>query len=159
MPTLRVRITETFYENDSRYGYRRIHAVLKAEGVIASEKVVCRIMREERLVARRPVKRKYNSYVGEISDAPGNTVNHGFHASAPNMLSKKGCSPDNSAMEGFFGRLKAEFFYDRDWTGWTIEQCMDALDEYIHWYDEKRIKMSLGGMSPMQCRESLGFAA
>ncbi len=26
-------------------------------------------------------------------------------------MSKKGCSPDNSAMEGFFGRLKVEFFY------------------------------------------------
>lgn len=31
-------------------------------------------------------------------------------------MSKKGCSPDNSACEGFFGRLKNEFFYGRDWT-------------------------------------------
>ena len=29
-------------------------------------------------------------------------------------MSKKGCSPDNSAMEGFFGRLKNEFFHHRD---------------------------------------------
>jgi transposase InsO family protein/transposase-like protein len=29
-----------------------------------------------------------------------------------NSMSKKGCSPDNSACEGFFGRLKNEFFYD-----------------------------------------------
>ena len=36
-------------------------------------------------------------------------------------MSKKGCSPDNSACEGFFGRLKNEFFYYRDWDGapWT----------------------------------------
>ena len=26
-------------------------------------------------------------------------------------MSKKGCSPDNSACEGFFGHLKAEMFY------------------------------------------------
>lgn len=47
-------------------------------------------------------------------------------------MSKGGCSPDNSAMEGFFGRLKVEFFYGRDWSGWSIHGFMDALDEYIH---------------------------
>lgn len=61
-------------------------------------------------------------------------------------MSKKGCSPDNSAMEGFFGRLKVEFFYGRDWSGWSIHGFMDALDEYIHWYNEERVKLSLGGM-------------
>jgi len=29
-------------------------------------------------------------------------------------MSKKGCSPDNAACEGFFGILKKEMFYDRD---------------------------------------------
>ncbi len=32
-------------------------------------------------------------------------------------MSKKGCSPDNSAMEGFFGRIKVEFFCGCDWSG------------------------------------------
>ena len=36
---------------------------------------------------------------------------------------------------------------------------MDALDEYIHWYNEERIELSLGGMSPMRYRRSLGLAA
>ena len=71
-------------------------------------------------------------------------------------MSKKGCSPDNSAMERFFGRLKVEFFYGRDWSGWSIHGFMDALDEYIHWYNEERIELSLGGMSPMRYRRSLG---
>ena len=35
-------------------------------------------------------------------------------------MSKKGCSPDNSACEGFFGRLKNELFYQRDWKNTTI---------------------------------------
>lgn len=74
-------------------------------------------------------------------------------------MSKKGCSPDNSAMEGFFGRLKVEFVYGRDWSGWSIHGFMDALDEYVHWYNEEGIKLSLGGMSPMQYRRSLGLAA
>lgn len=29
-------------------------------------------------------------------------------------MSRKGCSPDNAACEGFFGRLKNEMFYPRD---------------------------------------------
>ena len=62
-------------------------------------------------------------------------------------------------MEGCFGRLKVEMFYGRRWSGWTIEEFMGAVDDYIHWYNEKRIKASLGGLSPLQYRRSLGLAA
>lgn len=72
-------------------------------------------------------------------------------------MSKKGCSPDNAACEGFFGRLKNEMFYYRLWGGVTIEQFMAQLDRYIHWYNEKRIKISLGGLSPVEYRQSLGL--
>ena len=48
-------------------------------------------------------------------------------------MSKKGCSPDNSACEGFFGRLKVELFYGRSWSGWSVDDFMDAVDRYIHW--------------------------
>ena len=34
-------------------------------------------------------------------------------------MSAKGCSPDNAAMEGFFGLLKREFWHGRDWSGWA----------------------------------------
>lgn len=67
-------------------------------------------------------------------------------------MSKKGCSPDNSACEGFFGRLKNEMFYGRDWKGVSIDDFISRLDEYIHWYNEKRIKISLGGLSPLEYR-------
>ena len=72
-------------------------------------------------------------------------------------MSKKGCSPDNSACEGFFGRLKNEMFYGRSWHGVSLEHFMEILDNYIHWYNEKRIKISLGGMSPIEYRQSLGL--
>ena len=36
-------------------------------------------------------------------------------------MSKKGCSPDNSACEGFFGRMKNEMFYGRNFVGITIK--------------------------------------
>lgn len=74
-------------------------------------------------------------------------------------MSRKGCSPDNAACEGFFGRLKTELFYPSDWQGITVEQFMHIVDAYIRWYNEKRIKVSLGSLSPIQYRKSLGLAA
>jgi len=50
-------------------------------------------------------------------------------------------------------------FYGRSWKDVTIEKFITILDEYIHWYSEKRIKVSLGGMSPLQYRRSLGLIA
>lgn len=72
-------------------------------------------------------------------------------------MSRKGCSPDNSACEGFFGRLKNEMFYGHSWKNITIEQFIDVVNDYIIWYSEKRIKISLGGLSPLQYRKKLGF--
>jgi transposase InsO family protein len=72
-------------------------------------------------------------------------------------MSKKGCSPDNSACEGFFGRLKNEMFYGKSWEGLSLAQFMASLDSYMHWYKEKRIKVSLGGLSPLEYREALGL--
>lgn len=235
-----------FHGSDRRYGYRRVHAALKSEEVVVSEKVVCRIMKEEGLIAKRPGKRKHGSCKGEIGEAPENIAKRDFHADGPNRLwladitefripagkvylspvvdcfdgmvvswamstspnaelanamldaaaatlsedehpvghtdrgchyrwpgwiegcekygitrsmSKKGCSPDNSACEGFFGRLKVELFYGRSWSGWSVDDFMDAVDRYIHRYNERRIKESLGGMSPLQHRRSLNLAA
>ncbi len=74
-------------------------------------------------------------------------------------MSKKGCSPDNSACEGFFGRLKNEMFYNRQWNNVSIDEFISILDEYIHWYAEKRVKMSLGGMSPLMYRKQQGLLA
>ena len=73
-------------------------------------------------------------------------------------MSKKGCSPDNSACEGFFGRLKNEFFYKRKWNNITAQDFMKQLNDYIVWYNEKRIKQSLGYLSPIDYRKSLGLA-
>lgn len=73
-------------------------------------------------------------------------------------MSAKGCSPDNSACEGFFGRLKNEFFHYRDWEGVTAEEFMGRLEAYLVYYREERIKKSLGWLSPMEYRGKLGYA-
>jgi len=80
-------------------------------------------------------------------------------ASLIRSMSRKACSPDNAACEGFFGRLKTEMFYPRDWRSTTIAQFIEALDVYIRWYNEKRIKISLGYLSPIEYREHLGLTA
>lgn len=74
-------------------------------------------------------------------------------------MSRKECSPDNARCEGFFGRLKIEFFHGCDWAGVTLEEFMDMLDAYLRWYRDVRIKGDLDYRSPMQCRRDLGLPA
>ena len=70
-------------------------------------------------------------------------------------MSEKGCSPDNAACEGFFGHLKNEMFYNRSRQGASTKEFIAILNDYLIWYREKRIKLSLGGLSPMEYRRSL----
>ena len=73
-------------------------------------------------------------------------------------MSRKGCSPDNAACEGFFGHLKNEMFYNRSWEGCSIAELKYEIDSYIRWYCTDRIKSTLGGLSPLQYRKELGVA-
>ena len=243
----RVAITDVFQSNHRCYGYRRLRAALGRRQLHISEKVVQRLMKQECLVVAATKRRRYGSYLGEISPAPDNLINRDFQAAAPNekwltditefqipagkvylspmidcfdglviswtigtrpdadlvntmldaaiervasspdrpvvhsdrgghyrwpgwlsrmhnaklirSMSRKGCSPDNAACEGFFGRLKTELFYPRNWQATTIEQFIEVVDSYIRWYNEKRIKISLGSLSPLEYRESLGLTA
>ncbi|PKH14618.1 transposase [Pseudomonas sp. 43NM1] len=244
---VRHAMADIFERNHRCYGYRRMRASLSRQRMRLSEKVVQRLMKQECLVVAKPKRRRYGSYLGEISPAPENLVNRDFTATAPNekwltdisefqipagkvylspmidcfdgkviswsigtrpdaelvntmldaavktmacqdkrpvvhsdrgahyrwpgwlsriadaklirSMSRKGCSPDNAACEGFFGRLKTELFYPRNWESTSIEQFIQTLDSYIRWYNEKRIKISLGALSPIEYRESLGLAA
>jgi len=74
-------------------------------------------------------------------------------------MSKKGCTPDNAACEGVFGRIKNEMYHNRTWSGVSIEEFMEILNSYLYWYNEKRIKMSLGALSPLEYRERLNLTA
>lgn len=238
---LRPTIIKLFNDNNGRYGYRRIHALLKKENITISEKVVRRLMKEENLIViQRKTPKRFNSYQGEITPAVENLVKRDFHSKQKNQLwltdisefaipagkaylspivdcfdgylpswtigtspnaelantmldkayltltekehpivhsdrgahyrwpewirrmneyglmrsmSKKGCSPDNSACEGLFGRIKNEFFYGRNWNGVSMEEFIKQLNDYLIWYNEKRIKKSLGYLSPMEYRK------
>ena len=73
-------------------------------------------------------------------------------------MSKKGCSPDNPACEGFFGHLKTEMFYGRNWDEYTLPEFIQEVDTYMHWYCKDRIKSTLGGISPLEYRRRIGVA-
>ena len=67
-------------------------------------------------------------------------------------MSRKGNSPDNGMMESFFGILKSEMFYGYEKTFKSIEHLEQAIVDYINYYNNKRIKVKLKGLSPVQYR-------
>lgn len=73
-------------------------------------------------------------------------------------MSAKGCTPDNAAMEGFFGLLKKEFFHGRDWSGVDSEGFVEELNGWIDGYNRKRKCAALGHVTPSEFRSSLGKA-
>jgi len=65
-------------------------------------------------------------------------------------MSRKGNCLDNSMMENFFGIMKSELLYANEYQ--DIEAFKHDLIEYIDYYNNKRIKNRLKGMSPVQYR-------
>ncbi|MBO8435977.1 MAG: IS3 family transposase [Spirochaetes bacterium] len=43
-------------------------------------------------------------------------------------------------------------YHGKYWKGVSIQDFIRRVDAYIHWYNEERIKMSLGGLSPFEFR-------
>ena len=67
-------------------------------------------------------------------------------------MSRKGDSPDNGMMESFFGILKSEMFYGYEKNFRSLEDLEQAIVDYIDYYNNKRIKVKLKGLSPVQYR-------
>lgn len=67
-------------------------------------------------------------------------------------MSRKGCCLDNAVMENFFGILKQEIYYG--YTYYSFEELKEAIESFIKYYNEKRIKEKLGWLSPVQYRLS-----
>lgn len=67
-------------------------------------------------------------------------------------MSRKGNSLDNGMMESFFGTLKTEMFYGFEKEFTSLEDLAIAISEYIDYYNNKRIKLTLKGLSPVQYR-------
>ena len=72
-------------------------------------------------------------------------------------MSRKGNCYDNAVIESFFGTLKSECLYLREYSG--IKELRVAIDEYIHYYNHERIKQKLKGLSPVEYRTQARIAA
>ena len=57
---------------------------------------------------------------------------------------------DNGPMEGFWGILKCEMYYLRKFD--TYEDLEQAIDEYIEFYNTRRLQKKLKGMAPLEYR-------
>ena len=65
-------------------------------------------------------------------------------------MSRKGTCLDNSPMENFFGLLKQEMYYGKTYT--SFEELNNAINNYIYFYNNKRIKEKLGWCSSVEFR-------
>ncbi len=68
-------------------------------------------------------------------------------------MSRKGNCHDNSVMENFFGIMKQEMYYGKVY--YSFDELKEAIEKYIKYYNEKRIKQKLGWLSPVNYRLKL----
>jgi len=71
-------------------------------------------------------------------------------------MSRKGNCYDNSVMENFFGIMKSEFLYMKEFE--SVDHFKIELQKYINYYNTKRIKAKLK-MSPVRYRTHFTHAA
>ena len=77
-------ITELFDRSGRTYGYRRMKiALLRQEGLVLSEKVVRRLMREEGLTVKPCKRKRYGSFRGVVGEVSGNLLKRDFRAERP----------------------------------------------------------------------------
>ena len=67
-------------------------------------------------------------------------------------MSRLGNVLDNGLIENFFGIMKSEMFYGQENNYKDIEELKVAIDEYINYYNNKRIKIKLKGLTPAEYR-------
>ena len=65
-------------------------------------------------------------------------------------MSRKGNCLDNSIIENFFGRMKTKMFYGLKYE--SLDELKEAIHDYIYYYNNKRIKSKLKGLSPIEYR-------
>ena len=68
-------------------------------------------------------------------------------------MSRKGNCLDNSPTENFFGRLKTEMFYEKEYLYNSLEELKQSIEEYINYYNNNRIVSKLK-ISPIQFRNN-----
>jgi putative transposase len=66
-------------------------------------------------------------------------------------MSRKGNCLDNSPTENFFGRLKTEMYYDREYSFGSLAELKRSIERYIDYWNRERIVGRLG-CPPIEAR-------
>lgn len=74
-------------------------------------------------------------------------------------MSRKGNCYDNSIMENFFGLMKNEMFYGHEYEFESLEELELEMHNYIDYYNNRRIKLKLKGLTPAECRNQSSIGA
>ena len=69
-------------------------------------------------------------------------------------MSRKGNCIDNCIMESFFGTLKTEMFNDHESEFKTFSDLHRAIEKYINYYNNERIKSKTKWMPPSKFKEA-----
>ncbi len=64
---------------------------------------------------------------------------------------------DNGPMEGFWGILKRERYYGKRFT--SRDDLVSMIENYITYYNNRRVQRNLGVLTPMEKHESYLMAA
>jgi putative transposase len=72
-------------------------------------------------------------------------------------MSRKGNCLDNAVAENFFGILKTEMYHRKKFN--SAEHLMEEIKDYIEYYNTKRIKVKLKGLTPIEYRNQALSAA
>lgn len=72
-------------------------------------------------------------------------------------MSRKGNCLDNAVAENFFGLLKTEMYHGYSFK--DADELIEKIEEYIEYYNTKRIKVKLKGLTPIEYRNQALQAA
>jgi putative transposase len=112
------------------------------------EKAVLRLKKKD-----RPILHSDQGLHYQMEQYQGLLMKHNIKQS----MSRKGNCLDNAVIENFFGHLKSELLYIQKFE--NMHHFIKELEDYIYYYNHKRIKNKLNGLSPIQYRiQSKGIA-
>ncbi len=114
-----------------------------AEAILAAQ------TRAIEITANASYRRTFHSDRGwayQMKAYQHNLKKHGIFQS----MSRKGNCLDNSPMENFFALLKQEIYYGH--TFYSYDELKTTIENYIIYYNTKRIKEKLNWLSPVDYR-------
>ena len=76
-------ITNIFNEHKGRYGYRRVYAIMRKNGICINHKTVQKLMKELGLKGKQRKNGRYHSYKGTVGKVADNILARDFHADKP----------------------------------------------------------------------------